>query len=41
MCPPKILLLLNSEEWDFSDCPVVGNLPPNAGEMGLIPGWGT
>ena len=41
MCPAKILLLLNSEEWDFADCPVVDNLPPNAGEMGLIPGWGT
>ena len=41
MCPAKILLLINSEGWDFSDGPVVDNLPPNAGDTGLIPGWGT
>ena len=27
--------------WDFSDGPVVKNLPGNAGEVGLISGWGT
>ena len=26
---------------DFPGCPVVKNLPSNAGDMGLIPGWGT
>ena len=24
----------------FSGCPVVKNIPPNAGDTGLIPGWG-
>ena len=27
--------------WDFFGGPVVKNLPCNAGEAGLIPGWGT
>ena len=27
--------------WDFPDGPVVKNLPSNAGDAGLIPGWGT
>ena len=31
MCPAKILLLINSEEWDFSDGPVVENLLPMQG----------
>ena len=26
---------------DFPGGPVVKNLPCNAGDMGLIPGWGT
>ena len=28
-------------EWDFPGGPVVKNLPSNAGDTGLIPGWGT
>ena len=27
--------------WDFPGGPVVENLPSNAGDTGLIPGWGT
>ena len=27
--------------WDFPGGPVVKNTPSNAGDMGLIPGWGT
>ena len=27
--------------WDFPGGPVVKNMPSNAGERGLIPGWGT
>ena len=27
--------------WDFPGGPVVKNLPSNAGNTGLIPGWGT
>ena len=27
--------------WDFPDGPVVKNLPPNAGDIGSIPGRGT
>ena len=27
--------------WDFPYCPLAKNLPSNAGDMGLIPGWGT
>ena len=27
--------------WDFSGGPVVKNLPSNAGDVGLTPGWGT
>ena len=26
---------------DFPSCPVVKNPPSNAGDTGLIPGWGT
>ena len=26
---------------DFPGGPVVKNLPPNSGDMGLVPGWGT
>ena len=29
------------ETSDFPGGPVVKNLPPNAGDLGLIPGWGT
>ena len=27
--------------WDFPGGPVVKNLPPNEGDAGSIPGWGT
>ena len=27
--------------WDFPGGPVVKNLPSNAGDKGLIPGWGS
>ena len=27
--------------WDVLDCPEVKNLSFNAGDMGLMPGWGT
>ena len=27
--------------WDFPCGPLAKNLPSNAGDMGLIPGWGT
>ena len=32
---------LKSNEWDFPCGPVVKTLPSNAGDVGLIPGWGT
>jgi len=31
----------NQMPWDFPGGPVVKNPPCNAGDMGLIPGWGT
>ena len=31
----------NSHWWDFPAGPVANNPPPNAGDMGLTPGWGT
>ena len=30
-----------SQTLDFPGCPVVKTLPSNAGDMGLIPDWGT
>ena len=36
-----LLLSSCSSSKDFPGGPVVKNLPCNAGDMGLIPGWGT
>ena len=33
--------LKNILYWDFPGGPVVKNTPCNAGDVGLIPGWGT
>ena len=38
---PAIRDELESMAWDFPGGPVVKNLPCNARDVGLIPGWGT
>ena len=38
---PAIRDELESMAWDFPGGPVVKNSPCNAGDVGLIPGWGT
>jgi len=32
--------VLRNESWDFPGGPVVGRLPPKAGDTGSIPAWG-
>ena len=34
-------MLFKEDARDFPGGPVVKNLPSNAGDVGLIPGWGT
>ena len=36
-----LLFLIVPKAWDFPGGPVVKNLPSNAGDVGLIPDWGT
>ena len=38
---PKFQSIKNIGNRDFPGGPVVKNLPCNAGDAGLIPGWGT
>ena len=33
-------LIKKNTAWDFSGGPEVKNPPPNAGDVGSVPGWG-
>ena len=39
--PHQARLVLLKKCWDVPGGPVAKNLPSNAGDVGLIPGWGT